>query len=484
MFGFLEVPRNTGFGLAVCVRVVSVIAVLVAGTLWGVSASAHGTWGHIHVTAWAIENLPPGELRDFFDDPDVRNAAYFGAVFTDSGYSPNPNAAAAEAYGEYSHVEHFVEAYIQWMIANDPAPFESKESKMRVAFLMGAASHGLQDELFDSHLLLLGYWIGEGDQAIVDPGVDGFLAVDGYVQVIPEVWMPMDVLLDLYSGLDEEVTAAVIEHGVNVLMTGYISEFGLKVAKAIGSNVGEQIPWTRAHYMDPEIPGSLRTEILPTMAYIQAIWARLHDDFRVDDLVIYKFPELPRRLLTGDSSSTHTASIFVFGKGVEDTTLSAALFDDAGDEIPSWFYANRWGGDPGDVTRIMRVKPTEDIEGGEWYTSVLAAGARLVDGTETTRPYEHRYQVTCDDVDDPRCPVLDEIPPPVMRLPIADDPIDEGVDDGESDGGDGVGVDDGAGGSGGCDASGSSSGAVPWLMLTVCLLVLRRRRGMVRRASA
>ena len=29
-----------------------------------------------------------------------------------------------------------------------------------------------------------------------------------------------------------------------------------------------------AHYLDPPIPGSLRSEILPTRRYIESIWKR------------------------------------------------------------------------------------------------------------------------------------------------------------------------------------------------------------------
>ncbi|MFT6396641.1 MAG: hypothetical protein ACJAYU_001384, partial [Bradymonadia bacterium] len=119
------------------------------------TASAHGIWGHIHVTGWAIENLPPGELRDFFEEPEVLNAALFGAAFTDSGYFPQSGELSqrSRAYSEHTHWEPFIESFIVWIIENDPPPWDTVESRMRVGFMIGCASHGLQDEIFDSLFL-------------------------------------------------------------------------------------------------------------------------------------------------------------------------------------------------------------------------------------------------------------------------------------------------------------------------------------------
>ena len=47
------------------------VPVMVVGWLSVTDARAHGIWCHVHVTGWAIENLPAGELKTFFDDPEV-----------------------------------------------------------------------------------------------------------------------------------------------------------------------------------------------------------------------------------------------------------------------------------------------------------------------------------------------------------------------------------------------------------------------------
>ena len=131
------------------------LALLIVGLSFSGTARAHGVWNHIHVTGWAIENLEAGELREFFQEPEVFRAAVFGAAFCDSGYAQQtgPDMAAANAYSEYSHWEPFVQAFVEWIQDNDPPPFTTLESKKRVAFLMGVAAHGMQDEIFDTLFL-------------------------------------------------------------------------------------------------------------------------------------------------------------------------------------------------------------------------------------------------------------------------------------------------------------------------------------------
>jgi hypothetical protein len=60
-------------------RVFVVALVALCSALSPARAHAHGHIGHVHVTGWAIDSLPPGELRDFFAAPEVRAAALMGA---------------------------------------------------------------------------------------------------------------------------------------------------------------------------------------------------------------------------------------------------------------------------------------------------------------------------------------------------------------------------------------------------------------------
>lgn len=244
-------------------------------------AHAHGLWGHLHVTGWAVENMPDDELRRFLLEPEVFNALLFGAVFTDTGYSLDD--PAARAYAEHTHWEPFIEDYVAWIAANDPPPWDDLESRKRVAFLMGCASHGLQDSIFDSLFLSQSELRDGAGQDVTDPATDGFLVLDDYIRFIPEPYIPMSTVLELYEVLDEDVTQGVIEEAVQRVTDFYINEeVGLTIAAGMGERYADEMPWGRVHYMDPEVPGSLRSEIFPTMRYQQAIWARLHGELEAD----------------------------------------------------------------------------------------------------------------------------------------------------------------------------------------------------------
>ena len=353
-------------------------------------ADAHGIWGHVHVTGWAVENMPDDDLRAFLLEPEVFNALLFGAAFTDSGYS-SP-VAASRAYSEHTHWEPFVADYIEWIRVNDPPPWTSLESKKRVAFLMGCASHGFQDSVFDSIFL---YQVEEHDgagQTEADPATDGFLVMDEHVRFVPEQDLPMDTLLELYQVLDEDVTEDVILSSV-ALMTGfYVNDsVGQDIAASLGEGLVDELPWTRTHYMDPEVPGSLRSEIFPTMHHQQAIWARLNGEFDANDATIYTFPEAPRRLLSGDNTSTSSWASLMFGAGVR---YEADMFELTGPDGPVAFQQKntRWGAD---FTRVVRVLPEEPLAEGAWYTLRLSPGVELIDGATSTEAFELSFQVEC-----------------------------------------------------------------------------------------
>lgn len=369
-------------------------------------ALGHGLWGHIQVTGWAVENMPDDELRSFLLEPEVFNALIFGATFTDTGYATDDEAS--RAYSEHTHWEPFIEDFITWIRVNDPPPWDSMESKKRVAFLLGCASHGLQDSIFDSLFL---YQVEARDgagQEEADPGTDGFLVLDGHVRFVPEPYLPMAALLELYSPLKAGITEEVITSAVDLVTAIYINdEAGLNVAATIGGSYEAALPWTRTHYLDPEIPGSLRAEIYPTMRHQQAVWARLHEEFDADGATVFAYPEAPRRLLGHDHTTPDSWVSLIFGAGVAFSEDLVTLSDADGAAVPMTLGNTRWGADH---TRIVRVMPEVDLEPGGWYTAQLRADVALIDGQTSQQPWALTFQVSCDDSNPDACPDLGEIP--------------------------------------------------------------------------
>ena len=336
------------------------------------TAYAHGIWGHIHVTGWAIEHIDQPEIMEFFSDPAVKNAALFGASFTDSGYFPFVESTAqySHIYAEYTHWEPFVEDYILWMQQYDPPPFTTLESKKRVAFLMGAAAHGLQDELFDSLFL---YRTEEEDghgQDTIDPASDGFLSLDGELRFFPEEDLPLEVLLDIYAPLSEQITAEILQESVSLMLALYVNEEnGPNLAAQLAQNHIEDLSWSRLHYLDPDIPGSLHSEIIPSARYIEAIWDRLHLQFDEEDVLIATYPQQHRRLNSIDHTTAASWITAIFGAGVRRDNIQANWKTQNGTEINFNLEGTRWGHS---WTRLVRLLPQEDLDHHQRYDISLS----------------------------------------------------------------------------------------------------------------
>ncbi|MFT4621898.1 MAG: MYXO-CTERM domain-containing protein [Myxococcota bacterium] len=444
-------------------------SILALALLAAPPAHAHGIWGHVHVTGWAVENMPDDELRQFLLEPEVFNALLFGAAFTDTGYAVD--SPASRAYSEHTHWEPFIEDYVEWMRVNDPPPWDTLESRKRVAFLLGCGSHGLQDSIFDSLFL---YQIAEHDgagQDVADPATDGFLVLDEHVRFDPEEDLPMEMLLELYAGLDAGVTEEVIRDAVDLTTAVYVnSEIGWGVAEGLGLIHEPALPWTRVHYMDPVVPGSLRAEIFPTMRYQQALWKRLHGELSADEVTVFAYPEAPRRLLSHDPAQTSSWAALIFGAGVQYEDDLAELLGPDGAPVPFTQANTRWGADH---TRLIRLLPEADLEPGGWYTARLRSGVSLIDGQVSTEPWELRFQVDCAEPDPDLCPDQDDIAVASTEgLPEPQAPTEDSPTETDS------GADGKAASGGGCGCA-SASGANGWLALVGLGLLSRRSRWMI-----
>ncbi|MGM0558707.1 MAG: MYXO-CTERM sorting domain-containing protein [Myxococcota bacterium] len=385
------------------------------------TATAHGIYGHMHVTGWAVENMPDNELKEFLSEPEVFEALLYGAAFTDSGYWIRSGSYEdrARAYAEYNHWPPFVYNAIEWLRTNDPPPLDSLESRKRVAFVMGIAAHGLQDEVFDSLFL---YQVQEHDNAgqdEADRGTDGFMFLDDHVRMRPTEFLPLDMLLELYGDIDEDVDEETIGEATHA-MSAYLDEdLGPAIGRSLGEDAEDTIPWSRQHYLDPNIPGSLRAEIIPTMHHLEAVWERIHGRWSADDLVIHTYPATPRRLLSHDHSSPDSWVTFIFGKGVEYGGATGSLIDADGADAPYNRDDTRWGG-PGSWTRLATLKPTLDLIPGGYYTAGLSGDVQTIGGESVTLDHQFEFQVGCAEANTDDCPEL-VIEPPTIDDPDTDD---------------------------------------------------------------
>ncbi len=367
---------------------------------------AHGLHGHVHVTGWAIENLPPGELKEMFADPDVFRAALSGAMFPDTGYATDQ--AGSRDYAEAAHWEPFIERFIQRVRSTYGPSYETKEEKMLVAFLLGCAAHGLQDELFDSTFL---HEVEEQDgpgQEVADPATDGFLILDGYFRLLPGGYFPVDELVPLYANVNPIIDSNLISFHINLVRNAYVNDsIGARAAMNNGRRYRRYIPWASDNYLRMETPGSLAAEVEPTLRHMLALWERLHGRFEEANLVVHAWPEAPRRLRSADHTRVSSWITLVLGKGIEEGSANAQLLDEGGNALPMRLRYTRWGG----TSRLVRFQPTADLAPAAFYRARIEPGARLVDSAITVLSHEHDFQVDCGDTQ------------PCEPVTVTDDPV-------------------------------------------------------------
>ncbi len=386
-------------------------------------AAAHGINGHVHVTGWAVEALPPGELRDFFADRALRETAQIGAAFPDSGY------AIGDPYGEMAHWEPFINAYVEWIIATFGPAYDSEEARRHIAFMMGAAAHGLQDEIFDTHFLR--YLIQEDgqDQDAADSGTDAFLFTDGILEFKPPLYIPETGLQAVFTAAhDYAPDQRQIRAGMQRVKILVIDRFEA-VAPMLDAQYRPLLPWGSTHYLDPDVPGSLRAEIQPTAAYMLALWERLHGRYTPQMLATHTYPTPTRRLRSTDHTRVDSRIGVVFGIGAIVGTLNTEtvqLFGPGETPVDLDVQHTRWTGRPDDATRQVVLVPLEDLLPDTEYEARLLPGIEMQDGRRTDSTWTYRFKTPCvpegpcspgpdaDPLDPPRVPYP---PPPDAGLP-------------------------------------------------------------------
>ncbi len=392
-------------------------------------ACAHGINGHVHVTGWAIESLPPGDLKDFFSDPELFDAALIGAAFPDSGY------AIDDGYGEIAHWEPFTESHVADLTERFGPDFEGLDARKQMAFLMGVASHGLQDELFDSIFLHQVAAHDGGGQDEADPGTDAFLHTDGHLRFRPPQWAPYEDLVRLYAEAHgHEVSAQTMSTGLTRVKLIVIDGVDALYPR-LDEMYRPLIPWTAAHYMNIEIPGSITSEIAPTARYLEALWARLHGDWPVSAAQTHPYPAPERRLLGLEGVDAWVT--VVFGAGARLGSLNAERVHLDGPDGPVAFELRhtRWSGRPEDWTRLVQLRPSEALAPDTEYRVRLSPGIEFVDGRSSEAEWSYAFRTGCEAGDEraectPAPGGIPDLSGPPVSVMDAGTPEDAGVDAG------------------------------------------------------
>ncbi|MCB9559735.1 MAG: zinc dependent phospholipase C family protein [Kofleriaceae bacterium] len=411
---------TTSARLAGVAAVAAVAAVAVAAPR---AAEANGGNTHTWISLHAVEHLPDGKLKELLSRPEVRAMLINGSVFPDGGY------VVGDAYGEMSHWEPFVEAYVRWIRDHAIGPLNQGDAAEQVAFLMGLASHGMADQVFDSMFVeaaRIEDAAGWSDSLLDshDTATDVFLVAQegvNYLDTLP--WVPGQVLSGIYADAFDYTVSADQLDAAQELLHRLVLNYGVATAMdpAKVQDYVDRYPWSSAHLLEPTEAGGPPCEGEVVAAYWLALWDRLHEVSGPQNWVIATYPRDGSVGHPIDSSRPESQVAVVFGLGIEKAQLAdhVQVTDDAG-AVHDVTVTTQWGADE---ANLARIEPLDDWAPDTTYTVTVSPGLTFNDGTTMDDTFAFTFSTAAGD---PGLPTSDPTPhtgePDVGELPpVADD---------------------------------------------------------------
>jgi hypothetical protein len=347
-------------------------------------ALANGNFSHVWVSTDALQYLEAGELHDLLTQDELQEILRNGAMYPDGGY------AVGDGYGEISHWEPFHLTYLDW-IRTTYAPPWSEEATRHIAFLLGMATHGMSDQLYDGmYLTRHGHYDENGSGAYPLGGVDGAtdscFAVTQGVMELPEPWVPAEVLAPLYDVLNgHQVDAATIEDGHSLVRVAIMVANDAAAHPEVMDDLLAIYPWACGHQDDPEVPGSPPTHGPAIAAYWQVLWARLHgvEDFTPPALGTFSTGmtsyEVPVDHETPDSWVSFAMPRGLAPGTVNAETVTVRTQDGLDHPVNLHVYY-------GSNSHLVNIKPTEDWSSDTDYTVTVSPPMATWDGAPLAAP--------------------------------------------------------------------------------------------------
>lgn len=371
----------------------AVLAGAAAGavTLTASTAHATGMQGHMYVTELAVESLPAGELRTLLESR--RDFWLDGSFLPDSGYAAN------DAYGEMAHWEQFVEAYITWIRATFAPPFTDGAAADHVAVLMGAASHGMLDQTFDTLLMDRAAELGD-DTEELDTGIDAWIVNDLGRTENPPVVLDANGISEVFaSGFGYDVSPDTIMGGMNTAKQA----IGVVINVLSKSDQGfrDASPWAATHYLDPETPGGYPFSAPVVAGYVENIWRRLQGDHAMDRAIIGAWPRDGGVGVPLDHALVASYLTFFSGHGLApgSVTPDTAFVQDADGNPVDCTVRTR--GD--DWAGMIQLRPSADWAPHATYRVTLGTGIASLYGEHLPTPVTLQFTTACAPGDEASC---------------------------------------------------------------------------------
>jgi hypothetical protein len=410
---------------------------LAAFALLAPSAHAAGETTHAWMVDRAIQDLPPGALKTLLETQRLQ--AIGGSAYPDTGYWVENDpifapdiARPSDPFGETSHWEKFINAYVAHIRArSDCGDLTSPTGPCAplIAHLMGAAGHGLGDELWD--------WLFEpamkdhgedpadnyfgpgkpGEPADGNP-LDDASSSPEYAMDVVAVWRhgqvlppqlappPVDDLVQVYADMGLDVTPEHILAGHSVGLAMISAEHA--VAPEEGPRVEQDMPWSAGHFVTE--PGGVDDLGQAIKGYFEGLWRKLLAPAHPDPVVIARYPwpgrtDVPATFLPARTSpgpyggGSQARIIFALSNAIDEKSLTpgtARILGPHGEtipQLPGFPHPGPYGA--ADGTHAAMLYPARDLEPCTPYRVVIGPGLRDIQGGRLRDPVEWSFRTSC-----------------------------------------------------------------------------------------
>lgn len=385
------------------------------------TAFAAGETTHAWMADRAVDYLPDGDLKTLLDPQRLQimsGAGYPDTGYWVDGYVPDDQS---QDFGEESHWERFINEYVAHIrskycgadLADPLGPCAGL-----VAHLMGAAAHGMGDEvwdwLFEPRITDHGEDAGKNFFAPGQPGeplagnpLDELSSSPEYAMDEVAIWThgrwispntappPVTDLVEVYKRRGLNVSPVHILAGHVASSAGMAGERA--VAPQEGPRVERDMPWSSANFITA--PGGVEWSAQAIAGYYQALWLKLTAPEQAVPKVVSVHPvdgasEVPvvwHPAKTAPGPATGGGDLRVWaalGHAVEPSSVTPETFyvlDANGEKVAPLSGFPRpgpWGADGG--THSLLFYPAENLEPCSGYTAVLTTGLTDLSG----RPLE------------------------------------------------------------------------------------------------
>jgi hypothetical protein len=410
-------------------RVGVLMTLLLALGMSGGTARAAGVTTHAFMAERAIPLVQNAQLHALLVANE--NAVVAGAHYPDGGYAIQSYVPGSN-YSEVSHWEHFIDAAVAHLRARTdcgPLTAPSGPCAPEIAFLMGAAAHGMGDEMWD--------WLFEprmkdwneppaeplfnlipalaptllGLPVLNQVNTPEFsmdmvaLVEDGRLLSLPLVPPPFNDFLKVYAEMGRsDITLAGLIAGDAVITAAVLGERGAALTTEY-ARVKKTMPRSAASYLNDS--GGVNDVAGGIAPYMDSVWTKLTTGSDPAPRVAAVHPEpgetgvpyvwQPQQSSPGPAGGGHELRIIaVLANAVDPSTVTTANFkltDPHGNVVPQAAGFPKPGPyGAGDGTHSMMIYPAGNLQPCTTYTATLGTGVTDLFGVHPIAPYAWTFK--------------------------------------------------------------------------------------------